>query len=45
MNLRLQIINSAAAVITKYYDIVRQKQQLRAIDTLITINEERVALA
>jgi outer membrane protein len=45
MTLRLQIINSAAAVITKYYDIVRQKQQLRAIDTLITINEERVVLA
>jgi outer membrane protein len=45
MTLRLQIVNSVAAVITNYYNVVRQKQQLRAIDTLISINEERVKLA
>jgi len=32
-------------VINNYYNIVRQKQQLKVIDTLITINEERVKLA
>lgn len=44
-NVRTQVVNSVAAVINGYYNIVRQKQQMRAIDTLITINEERVALA
>lgn len=45
LNVRTQVVNSIASVITNYYNIVRQKQQLRAIDTLITINEERVKLA
>jgi outer membrane protein TolC len=44
-NIRNQVVNSVAAVITNYYNIVRQKQQLKAIDTLISINEERVKLA
>ncbi len=44
-NVRNQVVNSVAQVINNYYNIVRQKQQLRAIDTLITINEERVKLA
>ncbi len=39
------MVNSIADVISKYYEIVRQKQQLRAIDTLMSINEERVKLA
>lgn len=43
--LKAQVVNSIAAVINNYYNIVRQKQQLRAIDTLMTINEERVKLA
>lgn len=44
-NIKTQVVNSIAAVINNYYNIVRQKQQLKAIDTLITINEERVKLA
>jgi outer membrane protein len=44
-NIKVQVVNSIAAVITNYYNIVRQKQQMRAIDTLMTINEERVKLA
>ncbi len=44
-NVKVQVVNSVAAVINNYYNIVRQKQQLKAIDTLITINEERVKLA
>lgn len=45
LNVRTQVTNSIATVITNYYDIVRQKQQLKALDTLISINEERVKLA
>lgn len=45
LNVRTQVVNSVATVITNYYNIVRQKQQLKAIDTLISINEERVKLA
>jgi outer membrane protein len=44
-NIKVQVVNSVAAVINNYYNIVRQKQQLKAIDTLMTINEERVKLA
>lgn len=44
-SVRVQVVNSIAAVINNYYNIVRQKQQLRAIDTLMSINEERVKLA
>lgn len=44
-NVKVQVVNSIAAVINNYYNIVRQKQQLKAIDTLISINEERVKLA
>lgn len=40
-----QVVNSVATVITTYYDIVRQKQQLRAVEEQITLNEERVRLA
>ena len=44
-SVKTQVVNSVATVINNYYNIVRQKQQLRAIDTLIAINEERVKLA
>lgn len=44
-NVKTQVVNSVAQVINYYYNIVRQKQQMRAIDTLMTINEERVQLA
>lgn len=40
-----QIAVSIADVINTYYDIVRQKQQLRAVEEQITLNEERVRLA
>ena len=40
-----QVIESVASVITSYYSIVKQKQQLRAIEEQISINNERVQLA
>jgi len=40
-----QVINSVADVINTYYNIVRQKQQLRAIEEQMSINDERVKLA
>lgn len=42
---RNQVINSVAQVINGYYNIVRQKQQLDAIEKQIAIDEERVLLA
>ncbi len=45
LNIQAQMVNTVADVSLKYYDIVRQEQQLKAIDTLILINEERVKLA
>lgn len=45
LGVKNQIINSVAAVVTNYFDIVRQKQQLKAIEEQISINEERVKLA
>lgn len=40
-----QMINTIAAVVTNYYDIVRAKQQLLAIQEQMAVNEERVKLA
>lgn len=40
-----QMVNTIASIINNYYDIVRQKQQLRAIQEQIAVNEERVKLA
>lgn len=40
-----QVINSIAQVVNGYYNIVRQKQQLDAIEKQIAIDEERVLLA
>ena len=40
-----QVITSVAAVINNYYNIVRQKQQLKAIEEQMSINDERVQLA
>jgi len=44
-NVRNQMINSAASVIATYYGIVRQKQQLKAIQEQTSVSEERVKLA
>lgn len=40
-----QMVNTIAAVMTNYFNIVRQKQQLRAVQEQMSINEERVKLA
>ncbi len=45
VNVRNQMMNSVASVITNYYNIVRQKQQLLAIKELLSVNETRVTLA
>jgi outer membrane protein len=45
INVRNQMMNSVAAIIVNYYNIVRQKQQLRATQELMLVSEERVKLA
>lgn len=45
LNIRNQLVNSVATVINNYYNIVRQKQQLKAIEDQMSINEDRVVLA
>lgn len=40
-----QMVNTIAQVISNYYNIVRQKQQLRATQEQMGVNEERVKLA
>ena len=40
-----QVENTVATVINNYYNIVRQKQQLRAIEEQMSIDSERVRLA
>lgn len=40
-----QVVNTIAQVITNYYDIVRQKQQLMAVQEQMAVSEERVKLA
>lgn len=44
-NVRNQMMNTAAFIITSYYNIIRQKQQLKAILELMAVSEERVKLA
>jgi outer membrane protein len=43
--LKDQMVGTIAQVITNYYNIVRQKQQLRAIEEQMSVSEERVKLA
>ncbi len=38
-------VNTVASVISTYYNIVRQKQQLKAIEEQMSLSEERVKLA
>jgi outer membrane protein len=45
LGVKTQVVNTVAGIINNYYDIVRQKQQLRAIEEQMSINEERVRLA
>ena len=45
LSIKNQIVNSVADVISTYYNIVSQKQQLKAIEEQMGINEERVKQA
>jgi len=45
LGIKNNIVNTVAQVITGYYAIVQQKQQLRAIEEQLNINNERVRLA
>ena len=45
LGIKNQVVNTVASVITNYYAIVRKKQQLKAIDELISLSQERVKLA
>ena len=40
-----QVVNTIATVINTYYGVVRQKQQLKAIEEQMALNDERVRLA
>jgi outer membrane protein TolC len=44
LEIRNQVVNSVATVINNYYNIVRQKQQLRSIEEQMSIDSERVRL-
>lgn len=45
LNIKNQIVNTVASVINTYYGVVRQKQQLKAIEEQISISQVRVDLA
>ncbi len=45
LQLKEQMVNTIASVINNYYNIVQQKQQLRAIEEQMSVSEERVKLA
>lgn len=45
LNIKNQMVTSVATVINNYYNIVRQKQLLKAIEEQMSINEDRVTLA
>jgi len=45
LNIKNQMVITVADVINNYYNIVRQKQQLKAIEEQMSINEDRVKLA
>lgn len=45
LNVKVQMVNTIAAVANNYFSIVRQKQQLKAIEEQMSISEERVKLA
>src|SRR5215467_6491624 len=45
LNVKNKVINTVANVSNTYFNIIQQKQQLKAIEEEITVNEERVKLA
>ncbi|HEY0272476.1 MAG TPA: TolC family protein, partial [Chitinophaga sp.] len=44
-NVKVQLINTISRVIRSYYNVVQEKQQLRAIQEQMSISEERVKLS
>ena len=44
-SVRNQVVTTVASTLTTYFNIVRQQQQLRAIEEQMSINEERVKIA
>ncbi|MEP6677285.1 MAG: TolC family protein, partial [Ferruginibacter sp.] len=45
LSIKNQITTTLASVMTTYYNIVRQKQQIKAIEEQMQLNEDRVTLA
>lgn len=45
LEIKNQVVNTVADVISNYFNIVRQKQQLKAIQEQMSIDSERVRLA
>lgn len=45
LGIKQQVVNTIAEVINNYYAIVRQKQQLKALDEQIQLSTERVKLS
>lgn len=45
LSVKGQVVNSVAAVINNYYNIVRQKLQLKAVEEQMSLTEERMKLA
>lgn len=45
LTVKNEVVNTIANVITTYYNVVQEKQQLKAIEEQMSINAERVKLA
>lgn len=45
INVKDQMVNTIAEVINNYYSVIQQKQQMKALEELMALNEERVLLA
>ncbi len=45
LGIKNQLVNTVASVITTYYNIVRQKQQLKVVEEQMALSQERVKLA
>jgi len=45
LGVRNQVVNTVAAVVNNYYNIVQAKQSLKAVEEQMSISEERVKLA
>ena len=45
LSIKAQAVTTVADIMTTYYNIVRQKQQLRAVEEQMSIDEERVKIA